>query len=403
MGRYEQALQDYRQAIALDPGFANAHNNLGNVLYDLGRMDEALLQLQRAIELQPGFPEAYGNRGLVLQDTRRFDAALEAYDTAIAHRQTYAEAYKRRATLRLLQGDYRRGWEDYETSLLHARRHADGPLQDIAYWAGQPLRGKSILLSEPSGLGDTIQFWRFLPQIAAMGARISFLGLERMFRLLRSSPWAVRMLSERPAGEAFDYRCELWSLPRLLRTGLDDIPDAVPYLAADPDATARWSQWLGAGHFNIGVCWQGNPDRKIDAGRSIPLAAFAPLARVPGVRLVSLQKNFGLEQLDRLPAGMTVLDPGPEFDAGSDAFIDSAGLMQALDLVVTSDTSLAHLAGALGRPTWVGIKYAPEWRWLLDRPDSPWYPTLRLFRQPRQGDWAGVFDAMADALEKLVD
>jgi phage/conjugal plasmid C-4 type zinc finger TraR family protein len=314
---------------------------------------------------------------------------------APAHRQTFAEAYKRRATLRLLQGDYRRGWEDYETSLLHARRHADGPLQDIAYWAGQPLRGKSILLSEPSGLGDTIQFWRFLPQIAAMGARISFLGLERMFRLLRSSPWAVRMLSERPAGEAFDYRCELWSLPRLLRTGLDDIPDAVPYLAADPDATARWSQWLGAGHFNIGVCWQGNPDRKIDAGRSIPLAAFAPLARVPGVRLVSLQKNFGLEQLDRLPAGMTVLDPGPEFDAGSDAFIDSAGLMQALDLVVTSDTSLAHLAGALGRPTWVGIKYAPEWRWLLDRPDSPWYPTLRLFRQPRQGDWAGVFDAMA--------
>jgi hypothetical protein len=222
-----------------------------------------------------------------------------------------------------------------------------------------------------------------------------------MFRLLRSSPWQVRLLSERPAGEAFDYRCELWSLPRLLRTGLDDIPDGVPYLAADPEAADKWSRWLGTGHFNVGICWQGNPGRKIDAGRSIPLAAFHPLGQVPGVRLVSLQKNFGLEQLGQLPAGMAVLDPGPEFDAGSDAFIDTAGLMQGLDLVVTSDTSLAHLAGALGRPTWVGIKYAPEWRWMLDRADSPWYPTLRLFRQPTPGDWAGAFGEMAAALRDI--
>lgn len=402
MGRYEEAVLAYRQAIALDPGFAHAHNNLGNVLYDLGRMEEALLELQAAIELMPAFPEAYSNRGLVLQDTRRFEQALEAYDAAIALRPAYAEAYKRRATLHLLQGDYGRGWEDYETSLLHARRHVDGPLRDIPYWSGEPLRGKSILLSEPNGLGDTIQFWRFLPLLDAMGARISFLGLERMFRLLRSSPWPVRLLSERPAGELFDYRCELWSLPRLLRTGLDDIPGGIPYLAADAGAAARWSQWLGTGHFNVGVCWQGNPGRKIDAGRSIPLASFHPLARVPGVRLVSLQKNFGLEQLAGLPRGMEVRNPGPDFDAGADAFIDTAGLMQALDLVVTSDTSLAHLAGALGRPTWVGIKYAPEWRWMLDRPDSPWYPTLRLFRQPEQGDWAAVFEAMAGELKKIV-
>ena len=401
MGCYQEALQDYREAIALDPGFAHAYNNLGNVLYDLGRMDEALLQLQKAIELKPVFPEAYCNLGLVLQDTRRLDAALLSYDTAIALREGYAEAYKRRATLRLLQGDYRQGWEDYETNLFHARRHASSPLQDIPYWTGQPLRGKSILLSEPNGLGDTIQFWRFLPLLAAMGARVSFLGLERMFRLLRSSPWRVRLLSERPAGEEFDYRCELWSLPHLLRAELDCLPGGIPYMAADPEAIERCAQWLRPGVFNIGVCWQGNPSRKIDAGRSIPLAAFHPLAKVPGVRLVSLQKNFGLEQLDELPPGMSVTVPGPGFDAGPDAFADTAGLMMGLDLVVTSDTSLAHLAGALGRPTWVGIKYAPEWRWMLDRSDSPWYPTLRVFRQPMQGDWSGAFDEMAAELKKL--
>ncbi len=406
MGRYDDALVDYRKAIALDPDFAQAHNNMGNVLYDLGRMDDALASLRRAIDLRPDFPEAHSNLGLVLQDTRQFEAARAAYDKAIACRPVYAEAYKRRAALQLLQGDYRNGWADYQTSFHHARIRSPGPLHDIAPWQGQSLHGKSILLSERSGLGDTIQFWRFIPGLIALGANVSFLGSERMFRLLRSSPWQVRLLSERPADEAFDYRCELWSLPHHLDVGLHDIASAIgdeaPYLGAEPDARARWASWLPADRFNIGISWQGNPSRKIDAGRSIPLRAFAPLADIPGVQLVSLQKNQGLEQLRALPAGMSVLDPGPSFDAGPDAFIDTAGMMAGLDLVISSDTAVVHLAGALGRPTWVGLKWMPEWRWLLDRTDSPWYPTLRLFRQASPGDWDGVFEAMASQLGRCV-
>lgn len=402
MGRYDEALLDYRKAIALDPSFAQAHNNMGNVLYDLGRMDDALASLQRAIELRPAFPEAHSNLGLVLQDSRRFEAARAAYDKAIAIRPAYAEAYKRRATLQLLQGDYRNGWTDYETSFHQARQRNPGPLQDIAPWQGQSLQGKSILLSERSGLGDTIQFWRFMPVLVAMGAKVSFLGSGRMFRLLRSSPWPVRLLPARPPGEVFDYRCELWSLPHQLGIGLPEIASAIaddiPYLSAEPDAMARWASLLPANRFNIGISWQGNPSRKIDAGRSIPLQAFRPLADTPGVQLVSLQKNHGLEQLQQLPAGMSVVDPGPEFDAGADAFIDTAGMMAGLDLVISSDTAVVHLAGALGRPTWVGLKWMPEWRWLLDRTDSPWYPTLQLFRQATPGDWDGVFEAMARQL-----
>ncbi len=395
MGRYDEALLDYRKAIALDPGFAQVHNNMGNVLYDLGRMDEALASLQRALELRPAFPEAHSNLGLVLQDSKQFEAARAAYDKAIAIRPTYAEAYKRRATLQLLQGDYRNGWADYETSFHQARQRNPGPLHDIASWQGQSLQGKSILLSERSGLGDTIQFWRFMPVLVAMGAKVSFLGSERMFRLLRSSPWPVRLLSARPLGEGFDYRCELWSLLHQLDIGLHDIPDDIPYLSAEPEAMARWASLLPADRFNIGISWQGNPGRKIDAGRSIPLRAFRPLADIPGVQLVSLQKNHGLEQLQQLPPGMSVVDPGLEFDAGADAFIDTAAMMAGLDLVISSDTAVVHLAGALGRPTWIGLKWMPEWRWLLDRTDSPWYPTLRLFRQASPGDWDGVFEAMA--------
>lgn len=398
MGRYDEALLDYRKAVALDPGFAQAHNNMGNVLYDLGRMDDALASLQRAIDLRPAFPEAHSNRGLVLQDTRQFAAALEAYGQAIASRPAYAEAYKRRATLQLLQGDYKNGWADYETSFHQARQRNPGPLHDIAPWQGQSLQGKSIVLSERSGLGDTIQFWRFMPVLLAMGAQVSFLGSERMFRLLRSSPWPVRLLSSRPPGEVFDYRCELWSLPHQLDIELHDIPHDVPYLRAEEEAAARWASLLPKDRFNIGISWQGNPARKIDAGRSIPLRAFRPLAEVPGVQLVSLQKNDGLEQLQQLPAGMSVVDPGPAFDAGADAFIDTAGMMAGLDLVISSDTAVVHLAGALARPTWVGLKWMPEWRWLLDRSDSPWYPTLQLFRQATPGDWDGVFEAMAKQL-----
>jgi tetratricopeptide (TPR) repeat protein len=397
--RYDEALADYAHALSLDPDLAEAHNNLGNVLHDLGRYDDALASLQRAIALRPAYAEAFDNQGMVLQDARRLDEARVAYDTAIALKPGYPEAHKRRATLRLLQGDFAGGLADYDVA--GRAHHATEGLPGVRWWTGQPLAGQTIALHEANGIGDTLQFLRYVPRLLALGADVAFVGPPRLFRLLRSAMPQLRCVAPR-SDTAFDWQCDLWSLPHRFGTTLDTIPADIPYLAADPEAVARWRTWLGAGHVNVGIAWQGKPDRKIDAGRSIPLAEFAPLARIPGVRLVSLQRGPGIEQLSHLPGGMSVLHPGDDFDAGPDAFHDTAALMQSLDLVVSSDTVIVHLAGALGRPTWLALKHVPEWRWLLDREDSPWYPTLRLFRQRTAGEWADVFDAIAGALRRLV-
>jgi hypothetical protein len=191
--------------------------------------------------------------------------------------------------------------------------------------------------------------------------------------------------------EPFDVQCALMSLPLWFGTELHSIPNEVPYLGAESDLAARWKASLGDRGFKVGIAWQGAPGRPIDQGRSIPIAEFLPLARIPGVRLISLQKTHGIDQLTALPPGITIETLGDEFDAGEDAFIDTAAIMSNLDLVITSDTSIAHLAGALARPAWVALKHVSDWRWLLDREDNPWYPTLRLFRQETVGDWKPVF------------
>jgi hypothetical protein len=196
----------------------------------------------------------------------------------------------------------------------------------------------------------------------------------------------------------FDYHTALLSLPLLLRTDATNIPARVPYLFAEPERVREWRARLGEDGFKIGICWQGNPHGEIDIGRSIALRNFEALARIPGVRLVSLQKFDGVEQLDDLPSGVRVESLGDSFDAGPDAFMDAAAVMESLDLVITSDTAIAHLAGALGRPVWTLLSYVPDWRWLLDRTDAPWYPTMRLFRQTRPGDWVGVMDEVSEAL-----
>jgi hypothetical protein len=331
---------------------------------------------------------------------RRFEEARSDYDKAISLKPGYSEALKRRASLKLLQGQFAQGWADFETSLSHERaRLPDRPR--IPFWFGQNLAGKSILLSEPNGLGDTLQFFRFVPALLEQGARVTFLGPANFLRVLAAFSDRVRMITD-AAGESFDFQCWLWSLPHYLGVGPDDLGNGVAYLRAEPSGVERWSHRFDRQLFNIGICWQGNPDRKIDPGRSIPLADFFPVSQVPGVRLISLQKNFGSEQLLDLPAGMTVEVPGEGFDEGPDAFVDSAALLESLDLLIAADTSITHLAGALGRPAWLALNHVPDWRWMLDRSDSPWYPSVRLFRQQRVNDWGPVFDEMAAALPALV-
>ena len=290
------------------------------------------------------------------------------------------------------------GWEGYEArwiagkSLKRRARASNIPI-------GPPAssKGERVLIMNDHGLGDTIQFFRYVHLMLEAGVAASFLCPPKLHRLL-SSFGGVRLIDKIGDDDAFDAQIALSSLPRAFATRLHNVPAPIPYLKADPALQDKLATRIGETGFRIGVVWQGNPNPEADMARSMPLAALAPLAALPNVRLISLQKGFGTEQLAALPKGMNVATLGADFDAGPDAFVDTAAAMTQLDLIVTCDTSIAHLAGALGRPVWVALKKDAEWRWLRDRDDSPWYPTMRLFRQAQRGDWSGVFATMTERL-----
>jgi len=255
------------------------------------------------------------------------------------------------------------------------------------------------------GLGDVIQFCRYLPLLAAQGVSVVFEVMPSLKALLRTLPPAISLVGRGEPLPPVDFYCPLLSLPLAFNTRLDTIPAQVPYLTAERQRTARWMQRLGALRgLRVGVAWQGNlaVEKLIWArGRSIPLTALEPLARLPGVQLVSLQKGPGLEQLRNVPFAERIIDLSADLDRGPDAFLDTAAVVAGLDLVISSDTSVAHLAGALGRPVWTVLAASPEWRWGLERSDSPWYPTMRLFRQTTDGDWNTVVATIAEALQEL--
>jgi len=302
--------------------------------------------------------------------------------------------------LRLLIGRFGDGWADHEWRWQ--ANNLPKPAKIIGRpWRGEDLRGRSIAVYSEQGLGDVIQFVRYLPLLIERGAVVSLFVPENLIRLLRPFSPPVTISASTDDRVSFDFQCALMSLPLWFRTDLSSIPNAIPYLTAENDLVARWNQKLGSHGFKIGIAWQGKPGGPIDQGRSIPLAEFAPLAKIAGVRLISLQKTHGLDQLKRLPADTNIETFGEEFDSGSDAFVDTAAVMRNLDLIITSDTSIAHLAGALGRPTWIALKQVPDWRWLLERDDSPWYPTVRLFRQQTAGDWKSVFTKIDRELRSL--
>jgi Flp pilus assembly protein TadD len=398
LGRLEESADAAREALRRRPDFAEAALNLGTALLKLGRTEEALAAYRRASLARPNYPDALNGAALALRALGRFDQARAAFEEA--ERLGCREAVSGIGCLDLLMGDFGRGWEGYEARWLAGKSLADALGTRFPPWTGPGGGGESVLVFNDHGLGDTIQFFRYLPMMAQAGIAATFVCPAKLHRLLGRRE-GVRFVEKPPEGEAFDAQIPISSLPRAFSTRLDNVPAAIPYLNAEPELQRSWAARLGESGFKIGVVWQGNPNPEADIGRSFPLPLFAPLAAAPNVRLISLQKGYGVEQLERLPPGMRVETLGAEFDAGPDAFIDAAAAIARLDLVVTCDTSLAHLAGALGRPVWVALKNDAEWRWLRNRADSPWYPTMRLFRQPEIGDWPSVFSAMAEAYAKL--
>jgi tetratricopeptide (TPR) repeat protein len=400
LGQIPEALTEFERATSLSPSMAAAFNNCGNALRELDRLPEALASYARAVALEPNNAVFCYNHGLALQDSGRLNEALAGYNRAIALRTDFGEARRARGSLKFLQGRFLEGHGDFEWRRQSGDPGLDARIRSIRYWTGEELAGRSILIYGDGAFGDLIQFSRYLPLIAAMGARVTLLVAPEHRKVLSGDALKARVIDDIAEAGA-DFRCDLLSLPHVFRTEIASVPPVVDPIAPDADGVGRWSAVLERGCFNIGICWQGNPRRDIDRGRSIPLTAFRPLAGLPGVRLVSLQARHGLDQLARLPADIVVQQLA-DFDAGADAFVDAAAVMRSLDLVVTSDTAIAHLAASLGRPTWIALRDVPEWRWLLERADSPWYPTVRLFRQQTPGDWTSVFDKIAAALQKVL-
>ncbi len=401
LNRFEEALASCDKALALKPDFAEAFNGRGAALLGLRRPGEALSTFDKALALKPDFEEAFNNSGAALHELKRFDEALASFDKALAIRPDYADALFNRGLSALLMGDFPAGWRGYEHRWDCKNAGARTLLAPYPNWKGEDISRKRIIVYEEQGLGDIIQVSRFLTQLVALNAEVTFLLRSTMHRLLRVSAPSARLVAEPPKGESFDFQCALMSLPGAFGTSCKNLPPSIPYLSAEEGVVARWREHLGDHGLKIGICWQGNPDSKADIGRSFPLRCFEPLAAISGVRLVSLQKTHGLDQLKNMPSGMEVETLGEEFDGGPDAFIDTAAVMSCLDLIITPDTSLAHLAGALGRPVWVALKHVPDWRWMLDRSDSPWYSTMKIYRQKIWDDWDSLFDQLAADVAKL--
>jgi len=414
-GQTDGAIAAYRRALQQNPDDPRTLNNLGTLLKKQDDLPGAKQCFERALEFQPNFAEALMNLGNVFKSLGRFNEAWVCGEHAVRMQPQNPQARYNRALLQLAVGRWEDGWSEYEWRW----KCPDFPRRDFAAprWQGQSLPGGRLLVHAEQGLGDTLQFIRYLPRLRGRlpDSEITFAAPRKLLPLLQCAAWASRICwaadDEPLAG--FDAHIPLMSLPGIFQTTLETIPSQVPYLSADPARTARWLPTLAAiGGLKVGIAWQGSRTYQGDRFRSIPLTWFARLAR-PGVTLISLQQGAGCEQIAALAAPravhcfaepVDVHDPGHraglQCEEGQQhgAFMDTAAIITQLDLVITSDTSIAHLAGALGAEVWVALPVAADWRWLREGDTSPWYPTMRLFRQTRFDDWQPVFAEIAAAL-----
>ena len=391
-----EAMAWHQRAVALDPTFAAGHTSFGLSLQEQGRLEEARQAHARAVVVDPAFAGGYANHATAQLNGNRAIDAIAGFRRAILVDPASPDAHRNLGMALLVAGRFEEGWREYEWRL----RCKDAPTHATMAkprWAGEPLDGRRILLHGEQGLGDALQFCRYVPMVAARGGRV-ILGLPAALeRVMAGLPGVERFVSGQLPTDAFDLHLPMLSLGEVFGTQMDSIPHRVPYLTAEPDLAARWGERLmGLAGLKVGIVWAGSPTHGNDKNRSIGLAPFARLAAIPGVSLVSIQKGPTEGQAANPPGGFPLLNLSP--DIGD--FADTAAIMAGLDLVVCVDTSVAHLAGALGVPVWVMVPFAPDWRWMLDRDDSPWYPTMRLFRQDRPGSWDNAMDRLEHALRE---
>jgi predicted O-linked N-acetylglucosamine transferase (SPINDLY family) len=401
LGQHEAALAACRQALALDPQGAAIACTLGGTMLELGEAADAASLCRKAIALDPGSAGAYFNYSHACKALNQLEAAEEAAEAAIAHNPASAVYHFHLAHTLLLQGKTARGWEEYEArwsladfaELAALRQRFQKP-----EWLGEDIRDRTILIYTEQGLGDIIQFARYLPLVAGRAGHVILAASPATRRLLSSIPGLTVIAPEEIPAQSFDVHCALLSLPRAFRTSTDTIPANIPYIQVDHEESARWSARIGGEGPRVGIVWAGNPATKRDRLRSPRLRSVEPLFMVPGITFVCLQMGPGRQDLEQTPLPGQVIDLGGEITD----LADTAAIMAGLDVVISSCTAPLHLAGAMGRPTWAMIPFAPHFPWLLDRTDSPWYPSMRLYRQSQPGtDWSSVIKRIAADLRHL--
>jgi Tfp pilus assembly protein PilF len=398
-GQFHEASLGYHRAIRHDPADPESWNNLASCYKELGRIDEAVASLQAALRLQPDHRLARFNLGVVQRVQGDHSAALETYRQLLALDATVPEWHLYTGMVLLLLGRFAEGWPEYEWRLHVADYATDLSPYQKPRWRGESLRGRTILLHAEQGLGDSIQFIRYALLLKQHGARVVFRSPPALVPLMRSCRGIDLLVSDRDPLPEYDCYVPLLSLPGLCGTNMNSIPAPIPYLSPQPELVEYWRARLPAKRgMRVGINWRGSQMPGPWQHRDVPLEQFARLAQQPGIELLCLQKGEALRSDALLRQQIPMLDLGDALDSTHGPFMDSAALMQQLDLVITSDTSVAHLAGALGVPVWVVLPIVSDWRWLLEREDTPWYPSMRLFRQQRWGDWSPVFDRVLAAL-----
>lgn len=392
--RAAEAMACYRRAIELQPGLTEAHYNLGTALAEAGDRDAAMAEYQLTLRYDPQFAAAYVNIGAIIQDRGHDEQALPYFERAVQLDPQSAQPRFNIGLALLRRGELTAGWAGYQYRL----RLPKFPVRILSepLWDGAPIPEKTLLVHSEQGFGDTLQFMRYAPQIAERCARVLFRVQTPLVRLLTLSGFAPLYGDDDPL-PAYDFQIPMLSVPGALGTTLANIPTELPYLCVPQELAEQWRERLATiPGFRVGIVWKGSPSNVYDRSRSIPLAEFAPLAQIDGVSLVSLQKHEGVEQLET--AGVPAHRIQGPWDDTAGPFVDTTAILQNLDLLITCDTAIAHLAAALGTRVWVALATRADWRWMRDRQDTPWYPTMRLFRQTTADDWTTVFARIAREL-----
>lgn len=388
-GQLEEAIAHYRQAIAIDPNYANAYNNLGSALKEQGKVEEAIACCQKAIQLQPNHADAHNNYGSALVEQGRLEEAIDHFEQAIRYKPELANAHLNLGIVLLMLGNFQRGFVEYhwrwQTHQCPNLRYPE------ALWDGSDLQGRVILLTAEQGFGDTIQFARYAPLVAERGGQVVIACQKSLLRLLSTLPGIDRCVDRDRVDVQTHVHAPLLDLPMLLGTTLETIPAHVPYLSATPTLALPAAP---PSSLKIGIVWSSNPANSTSSKRSCPLHHFLSLLEIPGITLYSLQKDLAAADRELLQSQPAIQDLSDQLQD----FADTAAAIVQLDLVISVDTAVAHLAGALGQPVWTLLPAIPDWRWLMDREDTAWYPTMRLFRQSTPGDWEGVFASVMAAL-----